>query len=342
MDVQKLREHTEAGLVRKQSHPSLPLEIYNYADKVQYDRLWDETLLQCRGLVMHGDRIIARPFRKFFNDGEHQPEDIPWHLPCEITEKLDGSLAIAFFFAGDWHLATRGSFTSEQSRVAADLFCQFPSNSFDPCVTYLFEVLFPENRIVVNYGDRRELILLAMIHTNTGIELGMEDAPPKVPVVRRLPPVASTAELRAMIADDQEGYVVRFSNGFRMKVKGQRYMELHRLLSGISSRYIWECLSACKPFNEVLDVIPDEFAAWAKQERAAQLAAFGELNLRVESAYREVKSMPTRKDQAIHLTTHHSDVAPAVFQALNGKPTWDTLWKMLYPEMRRPEISLSL
>jgi len=83
--------YVTAGLVRKQSHPTLPLEIFNYAERVQYEKLWDDVTRQCRGLVMHGDKVVARPFAKFFNDTEHAPEEIPWHLSCEVTEKMDGS-----------------------------------------------------------------------------------------------------------------------------------------------------------------------------------------------------------------------------------------------------------
>ena len=59
------------GHVRVQSHPLLPLSIYNYTEKAAYDGIWNEVTLQCRGLIVadNGD-VVARPFRKFFNYGQ--------------------------------------------------------------------------------------------------------------------------------------------------------------------------------------------------------------------------------------------------------------------------------
>ncbi|NBU99435.1 MAG: hypothetical protein EBS19_14710 [Spirochaetia bacterium] len=66
--LEKLNEYHEKGLVYKQIHPTLPLTIWNYSEKVQYENLWDEITLMCRGLVTDNDgNIIARPFKKFFN-----------------------------------------------------------------------------------------------------------------------------------------------------------------------------------------------------------------------------------------------------------------------------------
>ena len=57
-------------------------------------------------------RIVARPFKKFFNLSDGRT-DITGEY--EIYEKMDGSLGILFFYEGEWILASRGSFTSEQA-----------------------------------------------------------------------------------------------------------------------------------------------------------------------------------------------------------------------------------
>lgn len=37
--------------------------MYNYTAKAQYDKLWNEVTLQCRGLILDGDgNVVARPF----------------------------------------------------------------------------------------------------------------------------------------------------------------------------------------------------------------------------------------------------------------------------------------
>ncbi len=62
-----LNKYHEDNLVYKQVHPTLPLTIWNYSEKVQYDNLWDDITLQTRGLVTDDKgNVVARPFKKFF------------------------------------------------------------------------------------------------------------------------------------------------------------------------------------------------------------------------------------------------------------------------------------
>ena len=68
ISLDTLNKYYEQGLLYKQVHPILPLTIWNYTEKVQYESLWDDITLQCRGLVTDTEgNIVARPFRKFFN-----------------------------------------------------------------------------------------------------------------------------------------------------------------------------------------------------------------------------------------------------------------------------------
>ena len=63
-----LNKYHEEGLLYKQVHPTLPLTIWNYTEKVQYEGLWDEVTLACRGLITDDTGTpVVRPFKKFFN-----------------------------------------------------------------------------------------------------------------------------------------------------------------------------------------------------------------------------------------------------------------------------------
>jgi len=113
-----LEKYYQDGLIQKQTHPNKDLYIWNYTPKVQYESLWDDVTMQCRGLITnHSGEIIAKPFGKFFNYEEVIDKNlIPWDSEYAYTqEKMDGSLGILFFYDGEWIMATRGSFTSEQS-----------------------------------------------------------------------------------------------------------------------------------------------------------------------------------------------------------------------------------
>ena len=88
MNLQTLKQYEQDGLLYSQTHPTLPLTIYNYTDKVQWENLWDEITLSCRGLVVDSlGNIVARPFKKFFNLSEGKTNTTDKY---EIFEKLDG------------------------------------------------------------------------------------------------------------------------------------------------------------------------------------------------------------------------------------------------------------
>lgn len=116
---ERLKTYVSSGLVSERKHPDLDLYIYNYTPYVQYNRLWDEVTLACRGLVLDSaGTVYARPFGKFFNLEEHSQRGMP-SIPDEsftVMEKMDGSLGIVFFGPDKkYHITTRGSFTSEQA-----------------------------------------------------------------------------------------------------------------------------------------------------------------------------------------------------------------------------------
>ena len=66
-----LNEMIENDFVNVNKHPTHDLFIYNYSPKAQYERVWNEVTMMCRGLILDADyNIVARPFKKFFNLGE--------------------------------------------------------------------------------------------------------------------------------------------------------------------------------------------------------------------------------------------------------------------------------
>ncbi len=135
-----LEKYHNDGLLYKQTHPTLPLTIWNYTETVQYGDLWDEITLMSRGLVTDDQgTIFARPFTKFFNmeEGKHTPT-----VDFEVFEKVDGSCIILFYYNHEWIFASRGSFTSEQSVKAKELSSKYPLHSLDKQKTYIFEIIY--------------------------------------------------------------------------------------------------------------------------------------------------------------------------------------------------------
>src|SRR6516165_5437692 len=126
LNVEVLEQLIKDGYISRKFHRDYPLAILNYTPQAQYDEklIWDTEMNLSRGLVYTVDslEILTRPFPKFWNlnDTRH-PETLEANLPNEIPlflEKLDGSLGVLFSYDGLNHVATRGSFHSDQAEWA--------------------------------------------------------------------------------------------------------------------------------------------------------------------------------------------------------------------------------
>lgn len=364
IDLATLRELEAQKFISIQQHPSLPLLIHNYTPVCQYSKAWNHVTLMCRGLItdLEGN-VVARPFPKFFNLSEHVGHEasdhegfrlptIDWHQDFTALKKYDGSLGILYFDGDEPCLATRGSFTSEQA-VRAKQILQAKGYKLlrHDDLTFLFEIIYPENRIVVDYGSREELVLLDVIDNETGsgcahealVEWGAEIG---CPVVECL---AATPEMLQGCAEtnvpNEEGYVVRFEDGTRVKVKFAEYVRLHKLITGVNSKSIWENLASGHGVEELLDRVPDEFNAWVKQTvedlqaEYRTISAFAEgLFSGVQALERENDGAFSRKQYALEFVKHQPYTS-ILFHLLDGKDPAPLIWKMIKPVSTKPFFS---
>jgi len=330
MKTQLLQQMIDEKYISKRKHPTADLFIYNYTAKAQYDWLWNEATMRCRGLIMDAaDTVIARPFQKFFNLTDEM--ELPL-IPFEVTDKLDGSLGILYWIGGEAFIATRGSFESDQAVKAKEILDAKYADavkSLDRSKTYLFEILYAGNKIVVDYGAREDLVLLAIIDTATGNDLPLTDI--GFPVVERFTNVADVRKLAERQEANAEGFVVRFENGFRVKVKFDEYKRLHRLVTQVSNVVIWEYLSEGKPFDELLDRVPDEFYDWLSNTKKSIQDAYDAVERDCKAVFKELE---TRKDTALYFQTQkHPHV---LFAMLDKKDHAPIIWKMVRPVWTQP------
>ena len=351
-DLNILNKYISEGLVVKNDHPTLPISIYNYSRTCQYENKWDEITKACRGLILDQEgNVIAKGFDKFFNMEEHQPEEIP-NEPFEVFEKLDGSLGILFWYQGQWILATKGSFTSDQAIRGREILVK--KYNFEPIpkgYTTLVEIIYPENRIVCGYGDEESLVVLSMINNSSGKELDYTSLlyisdETRMPVVKKYDAVNDYKTLKSLISKDREGYVIRFRNGFRMKIKGEEYVRLHRILTGFSNVDIWEYLKDGKDINELLDRVPDEFDKWVRTTIGD--LKYGCYQLRetagkLHDGFRYGKfgdrdPEPTKKEFA-EFVMKQQEVLHAIMFAMwdgNNEKVDDIIWKLMKPKYSKP------
>ncbi len=310
------------------------LLIFNYTHKAQFEARWNFFERISRGLIINRktDEIVARAFDKFFNWGEGGQTSAPI---VSVTEKIDGSLGILFRDNG-YRIATRGSFASDQAIWATRfLDAHYRLDELPDEWTLLFEIVYPENRIVVDYGGEQALVLLAIRNRRTGDYLPFQRVQQvaarygfKTPRVYDFHDVADILALRAAIDASQEGWVVEFADGQRFKFKGDRYMELHRLISGLSFKHTLEAV-ANGAVEYIRGQIPDEFLGDFNRWLATIRAVVAETKARVQTAF-DTAPKTTRKEFALWVMAHHKALAPYLFALLDGKALEPMIYKMAF------------
>ena len=342
-DLNILNDYIQKGLVVKNDHPTLPISIYNYSRTCQYENKWDNITKSCRGLILDKDgNVIAKSFDKFFNLEEHSAEEIP-NEDYEVYEKLDGSLGILFWYQGKWILASKGSFVSEQALKGKQILnSKYTVEPIPKGYTTLLEIIYPENRIVCNYGDDEVLVVLSMISNATGKELDYDsllkiNEETGLPVVKKYDGIQDYKIIKSLISKDREGYVVRFRNGFRVKIKGEEYVRLHRILTVFSNVDIWEYLKDNKNLDELLDRVPDEFDSWVRNTIKDIKKEYEKLDNEYKWIFKVLMRSPqseTKKGFAEHAKNYkHSGI---LFKMFEDKEYSHYIWKQIKPIYSKP------
>ena len=266
LDVTNLRRMVEGGYISAREHPEFPLTIYNYTDKATYANEWNQETLNCRGLIVNHatGEVIARGLPKMFGYGQLQPQDKPpLDTVVDAHNKWDGSLGIEYRWEGVNYIAIRGSFTSEQALWATkynhENFINFEGDS---TFTSLFEIIYPENRIIVDYGDWSNLVYLGGVYNESG---------KFVPANRNHDVVlgVTLGDLieNHMTRENAEGWIVHPRGYHPFKLKQEDYLALARAASRLSKKEVWRWV--CDDVvDERIAALPDEFHEWAIETAA--------------------------------------------------------------------------
>ena len=338
----------DEGYITKRFNSDNSLYILNYGQKAQFESLWNKYTLNSRGHIYRADtnQIIARPFGKFFNYEEIINKDLGFDVPnldFDAFDKADGSLGILYKdLNGDYKISTRGSMESEQAIEGTKILNEkYGDICFRPHVTYLFEIIFPENRIVIDYKDKRDLILLATIDTESGQDIPLY--PFGMPLIKQYNGVTDFTTLKEKFGkDNMEGFVIKFSNGFRMKIKLEEYVRLHRILTGVNEKTIWDVLRNNESLESFLEGVPEEFETWIRKVDR-------ELKDKFESIMEECISIKKEIDKKVSieesidyrdykkkiakevLKIENKDFIGVIFSMIDGRDFFDHIWKMIKP-----------
>lgn len=355
LDLQKfLREHPDnwRELLKK---PPFNLIINEYPDGrvifkyIQFASDFTKELVrESRGIILQKDTwdVVCLPFSKFFNFGEPNAYDLNI-TKSSILEKTDGSIIKVYNYNGKWRVATNGTIeaddaTSHDNRttfkdlffdvISPDRFKELTSHLFE-YNTYLFELIHPVSRVVVDYDGKKELVFIGCRCNETfedddifALQYQFVDEFEEI----RLPRVfamhiLNLSELSA-IADklnqsgaDFEGFIVVESEGFevtgRVKIKSPKYLKLHRLTDGegVSNNIL----------RILLDGEQDEFEAYVNQLPLNITKEFYEIKAKFEnlleeldscfSHFKKMSKKVTRKDLALSIIKNQPNFKGLIF-----------------------------
>lgn len=386
VDGNDLMKSVHQEFIRVARHNELPLCLYTYTQKAVFDGTWSDATRKSRGMVVEDTgEIVGRCMPKFFNYSEHvNGKEYAGQLPVaqdfKIFAKMDGSMGTAFFYDDDWHVASKGSFHSEQAEWAtkflrkklADGENEYMSKlngfamhatSFDPLdrqKTYVCEIIYPTNRIVVDYGALEDLVLLTVFDNETGEECMNEERKLEWGWVGSVVPEfdphgIDVAELQlladenVLVAEDEdrtvggtaaEGYVVRFEGGQRCKIKLSDYLRLHKILTQCNERTIWEAVSQGTSLHDFVENVPDEFHDWVLSVHKRLIADHASLLSEWEEEFYAVKFRAgegcSRKEFALEALGSPHGAALFLHYDENDEKLNELAWKKLRPAAEKP------
>jgi RNA ligase len=327
--------------------PSIPNEEFDVYEKMDGSLgilfYYEYKLSEDSRYNLWFDNNYETGMERFFDPNNLPNYDDPYYVPTPKTK-------------GEWIFTSKGSFTSNQSVKGCKLLEKYKYSKLHPDYTYIFEIIYPENRIVCSY-DFEDLVLLGMIHTKSGYEVNIhsdnsDDIRFKnllnnigINIVKKYDGLTDIKQIKSMIGNNREGFVIKFhQSGIRAKIKSDEYVRLHRLLTNFSNVDIWECLKNKTNFNEFLDRVPDEFDVKVKNYVEKLKTDYWVIEENCNDLFDNFKSKRPdfpfdsvgKKEYAMWVKEQPREYQPILFSLWDRKDYSQTIWRMLKPEYQKP------
>lgn len=292
---------------------------------------------QCRALILSvpspiteinvvgQTAIVSRSFDRFFNLGQ-QNTTLDFSKKITIFEKLDGSMINVYHYNNKWYVSTRSCWDGSNEVngfVFKDLFLKclkIPFDEFtaklDPKYTWIFELIPPVNRIVVNYPDF-SLIFIGCREIQTGIEKDIHqiDIDISIPNIYNFNSVEDILNFIKQLKDHHfEGFVAVDENFNRVKIKSPKYLIAHRVAT----------LTTCDHhlMDMILQKIDDDMVQYLAEyfkERLFNIKIkFNEYLVLSDSIFHQFKDL-SRKEFALAIMERKNILTQHLFNQYTGK-----------------------
>jgi len=268
--LDEIKKEIELGYINRVKHPELDLWILNYSNAATYDWRWNDATRMCRGLIVDNNySVINRSYPKFFDieqientacDDIWQNHDTEYYT---VAHKKDGFLGCMYV---DKHLsnqlihsdykmnskymaiATRGSFSSEMAIRATEILrTKYKNINWDTRYSYSFEIIYPNDILTIHYGYE-DIILHGVFDNETGDEIPIHKFKDweylKKMGLTMEEPVEMGSHFKGIEDfyktykfNDDEGYVIKFESGYKIKVKFDEYKKMSAAKRSLSELY---------------------------------------------------------------------------------------------------------
>ncbi len=135
--------------------------------------------------------------------------------------------------------------------------------------------------------------------------------------------IADMVSHAAALPRDDEGFVIRFSDGLRLKLKGAEYRRIHALISRCTPLAMWEAMIAGDDMGAIRRDLPEEF--WTDFDDIVRLltANIATVEARVAEVAASVAHL-SDKELGLSLSSLPADARPYLFgfrksAAITGK-----------------------
>ena len=236
------------------------LALFMYGLKAYFP---DPVVQEARGIIIDTEtlEVVCWPFNKFFNIEESSAAVIDWDS-AKVYNKYDGSLVKLWYYKKEhrWVWSSNGEIFAENCKTGSSngvikmlnhvieiALCDndIVYDALDKENTYMFELLSPYNRILIDYGDKPMLKLIGVKNNLTGEETIMDVPGVKEPYTfpsdfkiafsEGIDEVINNVNILNIDDDGKitdikyEGYVVCDKYFNRVKIKSPIYIMFHQL-----------------------------------------------------------------------------------------------------------------
>ena len=318
------QEHHVYATVHK-DYPELVLFKY---DMIEAD-FSNPLVCECRGLILNKDndwQVVSRSYDKFFNYGEGKAAEIDWKT-ARVYEKVDGSLAVLYWYDGYWQVQTSGmpdasgevqgwpfSFNELFWKTWKDLEYQLPDLKLQE-LCFAFELMTPYNRVVVPHKESR-IVLHGYRNRITGEQGPLEDFAGYDWAYVKSYPLQSWSDIlevsKHLDPMVQEGYVVCDGKFNRVKVKTPQYVAIAHIRESNSPKKFLEVIRKCEE-SELLTYFPE----WTDEVNNVK-SKYKYLQVQLQSIYDQHKDIENQKEFALTIQKFTKFTAP-LFSLRSGR-----------------------